>query len=115
VAQEQGNKASKDGNHELAITLFSQAIEKDPTSHIYYANRSGVYLVMRKADLALADADACIKLQPTWPKVAAIRWERVPNIGLIHGVFLVRVICGGARRSRRISSSQTRCKRTRKG
>lgn len=45
-----------------------QAIELDPSQHVYFSNRSAAYLSKKDADSALADAEQCIKLNPSWAK-----------------------------------------------
>ena len=46
----------------------SQALEAQPNSHVIFSNRSAAYL--KKGDLAeaLADAEACVRVAPTWVK-----------------------------------------------
>jgi tetratricopeptide (TPR) repeat protein len=45
-----------------------QAIEVDPEDATLYSNRSLCHLRRSETDDALLDANACIRLQPDWPK-----------------------------------------------
>lgn len=64
----QGNAAFQAKDFTKAADLFGQAINVDPSNHVLFSNRSGAYASMRQFDKALEDADACIKINPTWPK-----------------------------------------------
>ena len=48
--------------------MLPQALELQPGSHVICSNRSAAYL--KKGDLAeaLVDAEACVRLAPTWGK-----------------------------------------------
>ena len=45
-----------------------QAISIDPTDHVFFSNRSAAYLSKGDAVEALADADKCTELKPSWGK-----------------------------------------------
>jgi stress-induced-phosphoprotein 1 len=45
-----------------------QAIQHDPTDHVFFSNRSAAYLSKGDTSDALADAEACVKLNPKWGK-----------------------------------------------
>lgn len=45
-----------------------QAIEIDPTDHVFFSNRSAAFLSKGEAAEALADAETCTGLKPTWGK-----------------------------------------------
>lgn len=47
---------------------FNQAIMLDPADATLYSNRSFCHLKIGAARDALVDANACIGLQPDWPK-----------------------------------------------
>ena len=55
--KEKGNKAFAVKNYDLAIDLFSQALELDPTNHVLFSNRSAAHAGNREWDRALNDAE----------------------------------------------------------
>lgn len=55
-------------NFDLAVELYSKAIELDPKEPIYFSNRSMGYLKKELFGLALEDADSALKLDPTFVK-----------------------------------------------
>jgi heat shock protein 1/8 len=63
-----GNVAFAKGDFAGAATAFGDAIAMEETNHILYSNRSGAYLGAGLIDNAIADAEMCIKLAPTWGK-----------------------------------------------
>ncbi|KAI9226041.1 MAG: heat shock protein STI-like protein [Piptocephalis tieghemiana] len=64
----QGNKAFSAGQFDEAVSLFTKAIEVDPTNHVFYSNRSASYASLRKYNEALEDANKVISMKPDWPK-----------------------------------------------
>ena len=48
--------------------MYTKAIELDKNNHTLYSNRSAAYLQSDNLELALADAEECIKLDKTWAK-----------------------------------------------
>ena len=71
-----GNKEFTSNNFEKAIDLFPQAIELDPTNHVFYSNRSGAYMGLNQCDKALADAEKTIQVNPQFAKVRdALGWS----------------------------------------
>lgn len=65
--KELGNTQFKAGNYDQAIGHFSKAIELGAT-HVLYSNRSACYCGLKKYDEALADAEKCIEMNPSWGK-----------------------------------------------
>lgn len=53
----EGNKAFSAKNYDLAIDIFSQAIELDPSNHVLYSNRSAAKAGKKQWDAALEDAE----------------------------------------------------------
>ena len=47
---------------------YTAALEVDPQSAVLLSNRSGALAANGQYDLALADAERCVALQPAWPK-----------------------------------------------
>jgi stress-induced-phosphoprotein 1 len=66
--KEKGNQALNAGNVKEAVEHYSSAIALDPTSHVYFSNRSAAYCKLEEYEKALEDADECIKLNPKWGK-----------------------------------------------
>lgn len=63
-----GNALFQEGKFEESIELFSQAIELNPSNHVYYSNRSGAYASLENYHQALEDAAKCVELNPSWAK-----------------------------------------------
>ena len=63
-----GNAAFKEKDYDAAITAFTEAIEADPTNHVFYSNRSGAHAAKADFKAALIDANECIKLNEQWAK-----------------------------------------------
>lgn len=63
-----GNAALVAKNFSEAIEHYTNAINVDGTNHVFYSNRSAAYLSKNDAINALDDANACIGLNPNFPK-----------------------------------------------
>ncbi|CAM0875474.1 unnamed protein product [Alopecurus aequalis] len=63
-----GAKSVEQKDYASASKLYSEAIKMDPEDATLYSNRSLCHLRSGKTDDALLDANACIDLQPDWPK-----------------------------------------------
>jgi len=71
AAKARGNEHHSAGRNREAIECYSEAISLAPTgksAHIYLANRSAAKASLRDFDGAIADAEASIKANPSWPK-----------------------------------------------
>lgn len=66
--KDQGNAAFQDDNLELAIQLFSQAIDVDPDNCVYYSNRSAAHMKNNSISKALRDAEKCLELDSSFIK-----------------------------------------------
>jgi len=66
--KDEGNKAYGGGNFSLALTLYSQAINLDPTNHVYYSNRSAAFVGLGQQNRAINDANECLRLNPDFAK-----------------------------------------------
>lgn len=64
----EGNKALASKNFDLAIEKYTEAISVLPTNPIYYANRAAAYTNLQDFDNAVKDAEAAIKIDPTYSK-----------------------------------------------
>ena len=83
-AKDRGNRAFSAGLYTDAVACFSEALAlapSAPNAHVFYSNRSAAQLKRSKADEALADADKCIALQPTWPKGYSRRGSALYALG----------------------------------
>jgi len=67
-AKNRGNAFFSANKHADAVAAFSQAIDLDPTEHVYYSNRAASYTALGKFAEAVADAKKCIELKPDWSK-----------------------------------------------
>lgn len=63
-----GNTAFSAGNFAEAIEHFSAAIEKDPSNHVLFSNRSACKASLKQYAEALEDAKKVVELKPDWPK-----------------------------------------------
>lgn len=63
-----GNEYFKQGQFELAIELYSRALEVAPSSHIALSNRSLAFYKLGRYDSALDDADLCVQTNEKWAK-----------------------------------------------
>ncbi|XP_063219865.1 tetratricopeptide repeat protein 28 isoform X2 [Bacillus rossius redtenbacheri] len=64
----QSNAACQSGDFATAVTLYTDAIQLDPTNHILYSNRSAALVKMGQFAQALQDAIRARELNPKWPK-----------------------------------------------
>lgn len=64
----EGNKAIAEKNYDLAVEKYTEAINVLPTNVVYYANRAAAYTNLQKYDEAIRDAEAAIKIDPTYSK-----------------------------------------------
>ncbi|XP_019854968.1 PREDICTED: dnaJ homolog subfamily C member 7-like [Amphimedon queenslandica] len=63
-----GNEAYKAKNYQLAVRLYSTAIDHAPDQASYYGNRSAAYMMLGHHQRALEDAQMAIKLDPNFVK-----------------------------------------------
>ena len=66
--KEEGIRAYRGGRLQKAVTDFSDSLHLNPQDAACFANRSAANYSLGKLEEALADADQCIKLQPTLHK-----------------------------------------------
>ncbi|XP_069038213.1 tetratricopeptide repeat protein 28 isoform X2 [Lepisosteus oculatus] len=64
----QSNQACQRGDFQLAIRLYTEALEADPQNCILYSNRSAAYMKVQEYHTALDDAIKARLLNPKWPK-----------------------------------------------
>lgn len=63
-----GNEFLAKKEFQTAVDWYTQAIQFDPSNHVYYSNRSAAYLSMNYKDSALKDAKECVRVNPNWSK-----------------------------------------------
>ncbi|CAM0875267.1 unnamed protein product [Alopecurus aequalis] len=63
-----GAKAVEGKDYAAASKFYTEAIKLDPADPVLYSNRSLCYLKCGEEHDALVDANACVNLQPEWPK-----------------------------------------------
>eukprot|EP01010_Urceolus_cornutus_P004813 NODE_78_length_2582_cov_174.146467_g59_i0.p1 GENE.NODE_78_length_2582_cov_174.146467_g59_i0~~NODE_78_length_2582_cov_174.146467_g59_i0.p1 ORF type:complete len:807 (-),score=166.51 NODE_78_length_2582_cov_174.146467_g59_i0:161-2461(-) len=66
--KEQGNKATQEGVFQEALRLYTAAITLDPSNALLHSNRSAAYCSTLNYAAALEDAQAALKLNPTYIK-----------------------------------------------
>ena len=59
-----GNEFFKKKDFEKAVEFYSQAIELDPSNHIYYSNRAQAYRLLKLYGEANADYDRSLQIEP---------------------------------------------------
>lgn len=77
AAKEDGNTKFKSGDFPAAVAAYSEAIKRDPTNPVYYANRAAAYTKLTSFNEAKADCDKSLELDPkyvkAWSRLAAIQ------------------------------------------
>jgi len=68
TAKSKGNQHFQKGEFKEASEAYTEAIQFAPNDHVLYSNRSGAYASLEQYDKALADADECLKLAPSFVK-----------------------------------------------
>ena len=63
-----GNDCVKKKDYDTAVKWYTEAIDKDPTQHVFYSNRSAAHLKNGNPEAALLDGIECIKTNPGWIK-----------------------------------------------
>ena len=66
--KEEGNAAFREGKLEVAACRYSEGIAADPLNHLIFSNRSNCWGKLGRWDLAVADAEACVRLSPAFAK-----------------------------------------------
>ncbi|KAM6902956.1 tetratricopeptide repeat protein 28 [Xenentodon cancila] len=62
------NQACQQGEFELAVRLYTEALAADPQNCILYSNRAAAYLRLGRYSTALDDAIKARLINPKWPK-----------------------------------------------
>jgi stress-induced-phosphoprotein 1 len=82
------NEAFKNGDYAAALNFNNLAIEKNPTDHVLYSNRSGCYASLNQFDEALDDANKCIKINPTFVKGYSRKGTALEGLGFFDQAIL---------------------------
>jgi len=68
-AKDEGNAKFKAKEYQAAIDAYSRSLDLKPDQHLCYSNRCAAYLKLGASDeKALADAEKCVELMPSWAK-----------------------------------------------
>ena len=68
AAKKLGNAALQAKKYDEAIGHYTDAIALDGSQHTFYSNRAAAYQSKGDYENALADAEKCVSLNPTWAK-----------------------------------------------
>ena len=66
--KEEGNQAFKNGDHDVAVQKYTEAIELYPHEHTFFSNRSMVYAAKKEWENAAADGRKTIALNKNFLK-----------------------------------------------
>ena len=66
--EEKGKIEFRRKNYDAALLHFFDGVAIDPNHHVLYSNRSACYASLQKWDEALADAQKCVAIAPTFIK-----------------------------------------------
>ncbi|XP_062118054.1 TPR repeat-containing thioredoxin TDX [Humulus lupulus] len=73
AAKSKAMNAISEGKLDEAIDHITQAIALNPKSAIYYATRASIFVILKKPNAAIRDADAALKINPDSAKGYKIR------------------------------------------
>ncbi|XP_071946339.1 tetratricopeptide repeat protein 28-like [Antedon mediterranea] len=62
------NEACQACDYPLAVSLYTEAIQLDPSNHVLFSNRSAAYVKIKQYEDALQDAVHAKELNPKWSK-----------------------------------------------
>uniref|UniRef100_A0A7S3AE38 Uncharacterized protein n=1 Tax=Haptolina ericina TaxID=156174 RepID=A0A7S3AE38_9EUKA len=66
--KKEGNAAFKGGEYQQAAVFYTEALALDDSQHALYSNRAACFLKLGRYDQAKDDAEACIRIDPKFPK-----------------------------------------------
>jgi len=85
LKKQEGNAAFSAKDYEKALTLYTEAIELDPSSHVLYSNRSAAHCALKNFKGAEEDAANCIKLAADNNTIFIKGYYRLANAQLDQG------------------------------
>lgn len=62
----EGNTALQNGNFDIAIAKYTEAIQVDPTQATFYCNRAAAYTKKEDFNKAIPDCEEAIRLDPSY-------------------------------------------------
>eukprot|EP01044_Picomonas_judraskeda_P000356 COSAG03_NODE_16_length_21807_cov_27.080247_4_plen_442_part_00 len=81
----QGNAALQAQDFEGAVAAYTTAIALDGTNHVYYSNRSAAYASSESFTNALADAERCLQLEPSFARGYGRKGAALHGLGQLAG------------------------------
>lgn len=82
--KDEGNEAFKNNDYDLAIKLYTKAINLTPQEckelAVYYKNRAAAYLKQDRYEEALSDCDRSLEIIPSDPKALYRRTQALENL-----------------------------------
>ena len=81
AAKEQANEAKANGDYDLAVKKYTEAMTTGPVSALTLANRGECLLKLRKPCAAISDCNAAISLNPDSAKALRCRGKAHRFIG----------------------------------
>jgi serine/threonine-protein phosphatase 5 len=66
--KQQGNKAFSQGNKQLAIKYYSDAIEANNQEPSFYSNRAQVYIVLEEYAKAIEDSNSALAIDSAFSR-----------------------------------------------
>ncbi|KAG8389260.1 hypothetical protein BUALT_Bualt02G0210500 [Buddleja alternifolia] len=90
LAKQNGEAAVKRNEYLKAIVCYTEAIFLDPTDATMLSNRSLCWARLNDGKRALSDAEACIQLNPHWPKAhyrEGVAWTLLKNYSMASEAF----------------------------
>jgi len=73
--------AQNEGNLEEALKLFTESIEKNPTSSLTYGSRAALLLKMKRPNAAIRDCNRALQMNPDSAKALKVRGKAYRYIG----------------------------------
>lgn len=81
VLIERGNDMLSRGKTSDALTIFTNAIQKDNSNYLTYYKRATTYLAMSRYSAALSDFTQVLKLKPDFPAALSQRGKVMSSLG----------------------------------